>query len=107
MASFLIKMYNTFGYSNQRASMVSQKLYEKGLISYPRTDSKRISSESFVQAIEEFIGQKYGSGLYQTPVYKKAKQSQDAHEAIRPTDITLTPEQTGLKGMELRGYQLV
>ena len=81
----------------------AQELYEGidlprlgavGLITYMRTDSLRISDEA-VQGAREYITGKYGEQyLPEKPrVYKKKSNTQDAHEAIRPTMPSLTPEQ--------------
>ncbi|KPJ99666.1 MAG: DNA topoisomerase I [Desulfobacterales bacterium SG8_35] len=81
---------------------LAQKLYEGielgdkgpvGLITYMRTDSTRINKEALAE-VREFIKKDYGPDLLPAkPVfYKTSKSSQDAHEAIRPTDVSLTPE---------------
>ena len=81
---------------------LAQKLYEGielgakgpvGLITYMRTDSTRINDEA-ITAVRTFIKKDYGPDfLPPKPIfYKTSKSSQDAHEAIRPTDVTLTPE---------------
>ncbi len=91
-----------FGFRAQRTMMVAQELYEginlgdrssHGLITYMRTDSLRISDEARENA-KNFIVSTYGANYYpKTPnVYKMKKSSQDAHEAIRPTDVTLKPD---------------
>ncbi len=91
-----------FGFRAQRTMMVAQELYEginlgerssHGLITYMRTDSLRISDEARESA-KNFIVSSYGAEYYpSTPnVYKMKKSSQDAHEAIRPTDVTLKPD---------------
>ncbi len=86
----------------RRTMAVAQQLYEGieitgrgsiGLISYMRTDSLRLSDEA-VAAARSFITDSYGEA-YCPPkprVYKTKAGAQDAHEAIRPTDVTLTPE---------------
>jgi DNA topoisomerase-1 len=107
MASYLMKMYSRYKYSNSKASVVAQKLYEKGLITYPRTDSKRISSVEFLGSIKDYVIRNYGEDYYVAPKYKVDAKSQDAHEAIRPTNISLTPEESGLTGEQLKGYELV
>ncbi|MBE6677882.1 MAG: type I DNA topoisomerase [Ruminococcaceae bacterium] len=89
-------------FQSKRTMMVAQELYEgvnlgeagmRGLITYMRTDSLRISEDA-TQAAKEFIVNRYGEKYYpSTPnVFKSKKNSQDAHEAIRPTDPALTPE---------------
>ncbi len=88
---------------NPRKTMrLAQKLYEgielgeeglTGLITYMRTDSTRISDEARTSAVE-FIRSNYGNE-YVGPERKqaKSKNAQEAHEAIRPTDVNLTPKQ--------------
>jgi DNA topoisomerase-1 len=82
--------------------LVAQELYEginlgdrssHGLITYMRTDSLRISEEARENA-KKYIVETYGESYYpKTPnIYKMKKNSQDAHEAIRPTDVTLHPD---------------
>jgi len=86
----------------KRTMGLAQKLYEGielgdkgpvGLITYMRTDSTRINNEALAE-VREYIQKDYGPDLLPPkPVfYKTSKASQDAHEAIRPTDVTLTPE---------------
>lgn len=95
----------------------AQKLYEGiqikdevvGLITYMRTDSTNFSPE-FVSATKSFIENKYGKeyiGAKRTA--KKSKAAQEAHEAIRPTLITLTPEvvKPYLKSNEYRLYKMI
>ena len=83
----------------KKTMSVAQRLYEgidlgsetKGLITYMRTDSTRLS-DTFVKTTMAFIEDKYGKeykGFYKE---KKTENAQDAHEGIRPTDINLTPE---------------
>jgi DNA topoisomerase-1 len=92
------------GFQSQRIMKVAQELYEginvgsefggtHGLITYMRTDSLRVSSEA-QGAAKEFISQKYGEKYYpDSPnIYKtKAVNAQDAHEAIRPSDVRAEP----------------
>jgi len=89
-------------YPAKRTMGLAQKLYEGielgdkgpvGLITYMRTDSTRINNEALTE-VREYIQKNYGQDLLPPkPVfYKTSKASQDAHEAIRPTDVTLTPE---------------
>lgn len=79
---------------------VAQGLYEGvkvtergtvGLITYMRTDSTRISEEARHSA-KNYIEETYGKSYYENRYYKTKQNSQDAHEAIRPTYIDLTPE---------------
>ena len=78
-----------FGWSAKRTMMVAQRLYEEGLITYHRTDSVHLSETALGQArsyIEKTFGKAY---LPNSPrFYKtKSKNAQEAHEAIRPTQI--------------------
>ena len=90
------------GYGVSKTMQIAQKLYEgielddgsHGLITYMRTDSTRISNDA-TDAAKDFIISNYGEKYYpKTPnVYVKSKQNtQDAHEAIRPTYIEKTPD---------------
>lgn len=93
-----------FGFSAKKTSLLAQRLYEgislgggeaTGLITYMRTDSVTLSSDAIASA-RKFISQKYGNKFLpqQAVVYRtKTKNAQEAHEAIRPTDVTRTPEQ--------------
>ncbi len=107
------------GFTGQRTMRIAQQLYEgidilghgtTGLITYMRTDSLRISEEARAAA-GKFIGANYGSKyLPSSPRYFKTKNtSQDAHEAIRPTIIDLTPEQVkeSLSSEQYKLYKLI
>ncbi len=89
------------GFTAQRAMRVAQQLYEGvdigdgavGLISYMRTDSVNLADEA-VKEIREFIGERYGKDNLPDEARKfktKAKNAQEAHEAIRPTMIRVVP----------------
>ena len=92
---------NKLGFTTKKTMMVSQQLYEGvevkgqgtvGLVTYIRTDSVRISAEAKAMAkqyIEDNFGSKYAANNIYT---NKKKDIQDAHEAIRPSRITLDPE---------------
>ena len=86
----------------KKTMVLAQKLYEGielgdkgpvGLITYMRTDSTRINNEALAE-VRDFIQKNYGPDILPAkPIfYKNTKASQDAHEAIRPTDVSLTPE---------------
>ncbi len=107
------------GFTTKRTMMVAQQLYEGieikghgsvGLITYMRTDSTRISSEAQNEA-REYIGKKYGEAyIPQTArVYKNKSASQDAHEAIRPTYIDMTPDEIkdSLNAEQFKLYKLI
>ena len=107
------------GFTTKRTMMVAQQLYEGieikgqgsvGLITYMRTDSTRISAEAQNEA-REYISKKYGEAyIPQIPkVYKNKSASQDAHEAIRPTYITMTPDEIkdSLNAEQYKLYKLI
>lgn len=107
------------GYTTKRTMMVAQQLYEGieikghgsiGLITYMRTDSTRISADAQNEA-REYIKTKYGSAyIPEAPkVYKNKSESQDAHEAIRPTYVDLTPEEVkeSLNSEQFKLYKLI
>lgn len=92
------------GFSPKKTMNLAQKLYEGveivkgegniGLITYMRTDSTRVSPEA-INAVREYISQNFGKEyLPKEPnvFNKKAKNIQEAHEAIRPTDVNINPE---------------
>ncbi len=75
------------GFSVSRTMQVAQRLYEAGLITYMRTDSVNLSGEA-INAAKETIIEMYGQNYTQVRNYKgKSKGAQEAHEAIRPTDM--------------------
>lgn len=91
-----------YGYQAKRVMQIAQKLYEgvelgerglTALITYMRTDSTRIAAEAR-EAAGKFILENYGKDYApQKPrIYKAKTSAQDAHEAIRPVDVTITPE---------------
>ena len=83
-----------FSWSSKRTMSVAQTLYEEGLITYHRTDSLNISSEA-VSKVRSYIDKTYGkSYLPDSPRYYKttSKVAQEAHEAIRPTNVGITNE---------------
>jgi DNA topoisomerase-1 len=98
------------GFSAQRTMSVAQDLYERGFITYMRTDSVTLSTTAIAAARDQ-VKQLFG-GQYVPPqprVYtSKVKNAQEAHEAIRPSgEHFRTPQQTGLHGDHLRLYELV
>ncbi len=106
-------------FSVKRAMGLAQRLYEgvalgkegpTGLITYMRTDSTRVSDDALREA-REFIGERYGKQyLPETPnIYRSKKGAQDAHEAIRPTEVARTPEslEKYLQEDELKLYKLI
>lgn len=106
-------------YATQKTMRIAQQLYEGvdikgegtvGLITYLRTDSTRISDEA-IKASNEFIKEKYGEAYLSTGNNgnKTKSKVQDAHEAIRPTDINRTPAMVkdSLSRDQYRLYQLI
>lgn len=81
--------FRRFSYSGKRTMSIAQKLYEEGYITYHRTDSFNLSVE-FITNSREFIEGKFGKE-YLSPEIKvfktKSKTAQEAHEAIRPTNV--------------------
>ncbi len=109
----------TLNFSTQKTMRIAQQLYEGvdvkgsgtvGIITYLRTDSTRISDEALASSAD-YIKENYGEEyLSQTETAKKAgAKIQDAHEAIRPTDITRTPASVkeSLSRDQFRLYQLI
>ena len=109
----------TLNFSTQKTMRLAQQLYEGvdikgsgtvGIITYLRTDSTRISQEADAAA-REYIGQQYGEEYVSVTEksVKKEQKIQDAHEAIRPTDITRLPAmiKESLSRDQFRLYQLI
>ena len=105
------------GFTLKKTMSIAQGLYEGvkvplkgsvGLITYMRTDSTRISNEAR-QASKEYITSTYGENYYENRFFKTKDNSQDAHEAIRPTYIELTPEKVreALNKDQFKLYQLI
>jgi DNA topoisomerase-1 len=91
---------NRLGFTSRKTMSIAQQLYEGvaigssriGLITYMRTDSTRISAGALEEA-RKFIGETYPASLPPAPnFYSVGKGAQDAHEAIRPTTVSYTPE---------------
>ncbi|MGN0830796.1 MAG: type I DNA topoisomerase, partial [Candidatus Ornithospirochaeta sp.] len=96
------------GKSAKEVMSIAQRLYENGFITYMRTDSPTLSQEC-INAAADYIRNTYGdSWLYVRQYKAKTLGAQEAHEAIRPAgDRFRTPEETGLKGDELKLYTLI
>ena len=106
-------------FSVKKTMMVAQRLYEGveigaegsvGLITYMRTDSTRVGDAALGEA-RQFIGAQYGANYLPEKAvhYRSKKGAQDAHEAIRPTDVARTPDALAkyLKPDELKLYRLI
>ncbi len=93
------------GYSPSQTMMHAQKLYEAGLITYMRTDSTVLSSQAQKQA-QTIISKNYGPEYYQSRIFKnKSKNAQEAHEAIRPTNLNI--KNAGHNPQQQKLYQLI
>ena len=107
------------GFPVKRTMMIAQHLYEGveigpegsvGLITYMRTDSIRVG-EAALSDVRQFINGQYGANYLPEKAihYRGKKDAQDAHEAIRPTDVARTPDSLAqyLKPEELKLYRLI
>jgi DNA topoisomerase I len=111
---------NRLGFGAKRTMQIAQGLYEGvdlgkdlgtvGLITYMRTDSTRVSPDA-LNAVREFIETKYDKTNLpaEANVFKSKKNSQDAHEAIRPTSLEYTPDKVKkhLKDDQFKLYKLI
>ena len=107
------------GFAVKKTMMLAQKLYEGielgpegsvGLITYMRTDSTRVSDAALGE-VRDFIGKQYGDRYLPEKAvhYRSKKDAQDAHEAIRPSEVARTPESLAqyLNPEELKLYRLI
>src|SRR5688500_11299868 len=107
------------GFAVKKTMMLAQKLYEGvelgdegavGLITYMRTDSTRVSDTALGE-VRDYIDGQYGKDYLpeKAVYYRSKKDAQDAHEAIRPTEVTRTPDSLAqyLKPEELKLYRLI
>ena len=106
------------GFQTQRTMRIAQELYEgvnlrgigaRGLVTYIRTDSVRVSSQA-IESAEAFITDRFGSEFVGNNVFSnKNKAMQDAHEAIRPSDISLEPDliRESLSDEQYKLYKLI
>ena len=110
---------SVLGYSPSRTMSIAQKLYEGidlgqgntvGLITYMRTDAPTVARDA-QESTRAFIREQYGEAFYpETPnLYKSRANAQEAHEAVRPTEVTRTPADLAgrLSPTELRLYDLI
>lgn len=111
--------YNRLGFNVKKTMQLAQNLYEgvplgdgspTALITYMRTDSLRISDTAITQS-RSYIDKKFGKDYLPSKanVYSKKSKAQDAHEAIRPIDINLTPKQVSpyLSADQAKLYTLI
>jgi DNA topoisomerase-1 len=107
------------GFAVKKTMMIAQKLYEGvelgdegsvGLITYMRTDSTRVS-DTALNEVRDLITKQYGKDYLPANAvhYRSKKDAQDAHEAIRPTEVVRTPDSLAkyLKSEELKLYRLI
>lgn len=104
-------MSNVFGFTAKRTMSAAQRLFEEGYITYHRTDSLSLSG-AFVSSARDFIGNQFGSNyLPAKPIFykTKSKNAQEAHEAIRPTNVLNIPRKDNLKlrDDELKVYSII
>jgi DNA topoisomerase-1 len=104
-------MSNLFGFTAKRTMAAAQSLFEQGYITYHRTDSLNLSP-SFVAAARDFIQKEFGTDyLPKSPIFykTKSKNAQEAHEAIRPTNVLFVPGKGGkkLKSDEMKVYSVI
>ncbi|MBO7684348.1 MAG: type I DNA topoisomerase [Kiritimatiellae bacterium] len=99
---------SVLGFSPGKTMKIAQDLYERGLITYMRTDSVNVSEQARAAA-RSFIEGAYGPDYVpESPnLFRSKADAQGAHEAIRPTDVALTPEKSPLESAELKLYDLV
>jgi len=100
---------NMYGYAAKKTMSVAQKLYEAGQITYMRTDSFNIAKGELTK-IRSFIKSEFGDKYLNPQEVKfksKAVLAQEAHEAIRPTNVKKSSEDYGLKGEAKKLYDLI
>lgn len=98
-----------YGFSAKRTMQIAQRLYEEGLITYHRTDSTYMNAQAVTRA-REFIGKNFGvKYLPEKPRFYKttSKVAQEAHEAIRPTNVNHQPSTINHQPDAKRLYDLI
>ncbi len=104
-AALQIEANSKLGFSSRTTMSAAQGLYQAGLITYHRTDSLNLSSQA-VSAMASYIKDNFGTEYLKTRHFKtKDASAQEAHEAIRPTDVFRTS--AGKNDYEKRLYQLI
>ncbi|MBH2032759.1 MAG: type I DNA topoisomerase [Pseudomonadales bacterium] len=100
---------NRLSFGVKKTMMMAQRLYEAGYITYMRTDSTNLSADA-VEMVRGFIESEYGKKYLPSKpiVYSSKEGAQEAHEAIRPSDVNLKPTQlTGMERDAERLYELI
>ena len=104
-ASMQIEANSKLGYSTRTTMQAAQSLYQAGLITYHRTDSLNLSKQA-IASMAQYVESKYGKEYVKVRNFKtKSASAQEAHEAIRPTDINR--ETAGKNDYEKRLYALI
>jgi DNA topoisomerase I len=98
--------FKKLNFSSSFTMRVAQSLYEKGLITYHRTDSLNISSEAKKEG-EKYIKKNFGEEYYKERAYATKGKTQEAHEAVRPSNPNLSPEEINLKKEDYKLYNLI
>jgi DNA topoisomerase-1 len=93
-------------YPAKMTMSIAQALYEKGLITYHRTDSLNLSEQA-IQSAQNFISNKFGNNYHQLRKFKAKGRAQEAHEAIRPTNIEKEPEGLKMEDKYKKLYKLI
>ena len=93
-------------YPAKMTMSIAQALYEKGLITYHRTDSLNISDQA-IAAASSYINNKFGSNYHQVRKFKAKGRAQEAHEAIRPTTIDNEPDSLKIEDKYKKLYKLI
>jgi DNA topoisomerase-1 len=93
------------GYGVKKTMMLAQRLYEAGYITYMRTDSTNLSTEA-VDAVRDYIGSEFGGKYLPSKplIYGSKEGAQEAHEAIRPSDVSVKAED--LQGVDADAHKL-
>ncbi|HLD51292.1 DNA topoisomerase I [candidate division WWE3 bacterium RIFOXYC1_FULL_40_10] len=102
-------MANGYGFSAKKTMTMAQKLFEKGYITYHRTDSLNLAP-AFISSARSFAKKQFGASYIpdEGVMYKtKSKNAQEAHEAIRPTDVSRTPDKLKMTSEEIKTYSVI
>jgi DNA topoisomerase-1 len=92
------------GFNSKMTMNVAQKLYENGLITYMRTDSVNMSTE-IMTTVKKYIIDNFDKNFYHKRIFNNKANAQEAHECIRPTDISVTTIELDKECSEM--YQLI
>ncbi len=98
--------WNKFRYPAKMTMKIAQDLYEKGFITYHRTDSVNLSDFSLNSA-KKFITEAFGKNYHSFRKYKAKGKTQEAHEAIRPAYPEKRPEDSGLEKQHFKIYDII